>query len=57
MSWTPTEGEAVRKTSKKTHPEPRLLYVSASLPTPGELAASTVNWERRGLLGRLVRRP
>lgn len=47
----------MRKTSKKTHPEPRLLYVSASLPTPGELAASTVNWERRGLLGRLVRRP
>jgi hypothetical protein len=55
MSWTPTEGEAVRKTSKKTHPEPRFLY--ASLPTPGELAASTVDWERRGLLGRLVRRP
>jgi hypothetical protein len=37
------------------HPEPRSPYASSVPPTPAEAAASTVGWERRGLLGRLVR--
>jgi len=47
----------MRNTMKKTQPQPRLPFVSASPPTPGELAASAENWERRGPLRRLVRRP
>ncbi len=37
------------------HPEPRMLVTSAALPTPGEAAAFSGRWERRGLLRRLVR--
>jgi hypothetical protein len=32
-----------------------LISVSAILPTPAEAAAAAVPWERRGVLGRLVR--
>ena len=33
----------------------RVTFVGTSPPTPGEAAAASVQWERRGLLRRLVR--
>jgi hypothetical protein len=46
----------MRTISKRTHPQPWLLFVSLSPPTPAEVAAAAERWERRGLLSRLVRR-
>jgi hypothetical protein len=34
---------------------PRVTFVGSSPPTPAEAAAASVQWERRGLLRRLVR--
>ncbi|HEY7018713.1 MAG TPA: hypothetical protein VH297_09640 [Gaiellaceae bacterium] len=44
------------KPRSKHHPEPRLPFITSTPPTAGELAASSAAWERRGLLGRLIRR-
>ena len=33
----------------------RVNFVGCSPPTPAEAATASVRWERRGLLGRLVR--
>jgi hypothetical protein len=33
----------------------RVTFVSTSPPTPAEAAAASAQWERRGLLRRLVR--
>ena len=33
----------------------RVHFVGCSPPTPAEAATASVRWERRGLLGRLVR--
>jgi hypothetical protein len=33
----------------------RETHLTVVPPTPGELAAASAQWERRGLLGRLVR--
>jgi hypothetical protein len=33
----------------------RVNFVRCSPPTPAEAAVASVRWERRGLLGRLVR--
>ena len=33
----------------------RITFKSAVPPTPAEAAAAAATWERRGLLGRLVR--
>lgn len=33
----------------------RETQLTVVLPTPGELAVASAQWERRGLLGRLVR--
>jgi hypothetical protein len=52
-----TEGGQMRdKPRSKHHPEPRLPFITSTPPTAGELAASSAAWERRGLLGRLIRR-
>jgi hypothetical protein len=42
------------KTFPHPHPQPRTPNVSSVPPTPAEAAASSVRWERHGLLGRLV---
>jgi hypothetical protein len=39
------------------HPQPRMPFGSAIPPTPAEEAAAADLWERRGVFGRLVRRP
>jgi hypothetical protein len=46
----------MRTTSKRTHPQPRLPFVSSIPPAPAEFAAGAARWERRGVLSRLVRR-
>jgi hypothetical protein len=33
----------------------RETHLTVAPPTPGELAVASAQWERRGLLGRLVR--
>ena len=43
------------RTLKPTHPQAGPALASATPPTPGEVAAGAVKWERRGLLSRLVR--
>ena len=42
------------KSSPHPHPQPRTPNVSSVPPTPAEAAASSVRWERHGLLGRLA---
>jgi hypothetical protein len=42
------------KISQHTHPQPRTPNASSVPPTPAEAAASSVRWERHGLLGRLA---
>ncbi len=37
------------------HTPNRITIPTSVPPTPGEIAATSVSWERRGLLGRLVR--
>jgi hypothetical protein len=44
----------MREKPTKTHPEPR--FTSSVPPTAAEVEAAAHRWERRGLLGRLVRR-
>jgi hypothetical protein len=46
----------MRTISRRTHPQPPLLFVSSSPPTPAEVAVRAARWERRGPLSRLVRR-
>jgi hypothetical protein len=46
----------MRMKSTKTHPEPRTPFASTVPPTIAEQAAASDRWERRGPLGRLVRR-
>jgi hypothetical protein len=43
------------KTDRKSHPEPRSSFPSSVPLTPGEQAAASSRWERRGLLRRLIR--
>jgi hypothetical protein len=45
----------MRVQSDKTLPEPRMPFASTVPPTPAEERAGDGRWERRGLLGRLVR--
>ena len=45
----------MRSKSKKTIPTPRQPFASAVPPTPAEEHVVAANWERRGLLDRLVR--
>jgi hypothetical protein len=42
------------KTPTNPRQSPRMLIASSVPPTPAEEAASSVRWERRGLLRRLV---
>jgi hypothetical protein len=44
------------KTDRKSHPEPRSSFPTSVPLTPGEQAAASPGWERRGLLRRLIRR-
>ena len=46
----------MRRTTEKTIPAPRQPFPSHVPPTPAEERASAADWERRGLLDRLVRR-
>ena len=46
----------MRSTSEKTIPAPRQPFASTVPPTPAEEQVIAANWERRGLLDRLVRR-
>jgi hypothetical protein len=46
----------MREKPTKTHPEPRMPFTSSVPPTAAEVEAASHRWERRGLLGRLVRR-
>jgi hypothetical protein len=46
----------MRSKSEKTIPAPRQPFPSTVPPTPAEQQASAADWERRGLLDRLVRR-
>ncbi len=46
----------MRVKSTKTHPEPRMPFTSSVPPTAAEVEAASDHWERRGLLGRLIRR-
>jgi hypothetical protein len=46
----------MRSKSKKTIPAPRQPFASTFPPTPAEEQVAAANWERRGLLDRLVRR-
>jgi hypothetical protein len=39
----------------RSHPEPRLPFGTVVPAAPGEAAALTTSWERRGILRRLVR--
>jgi hypothetical protein len=52
---SPKEG-TMRRKSEKTIPAPRQPFASTVPPTPAEERASAADWERRGLLDRLVRR-
>jgi hypothetical protein len=45
----------MRITSEKTVPEPRQPFASSIPLTPAEERAAAEGWQRRGLLGRLVR--
>jgi hypothetical protein len=46
----------MRATSKKTIPTPRQPFATTVPPTQSEEQVAAANWERRGLLDRLVRR-
>jgi hypothetical protein len=46
----------MRAKSTNTHPEPRMPFSSSVPPTPAEQHAASGRWERRGPLGRLIRR-
>jgi hypothetical protein len=46
----------MRVKSTTIHPEPRTPFTSTVPPTVAEQAAASDRWERRGLLGRLVKR-
>jgi hypothetical protein len=46
----------MRSQATKTHPEPRMPFATTVPPTPAEEQAASGRWERRGLLGRLIRR-
>lgn len=48
---------SIEITTTQAHPQtgPRPPFASSVPPTPGEMAAATARWERRGLLQRLVR--
>ena len=53
----PKETDMRMKSVNDSHPEPRMPFGSVIPPTPAEAAAAADSrWERRGLLGRLVRR-
>jgi hypothetical protein len=49
-------GGTMRSTSKKSIPAPRQPFASTVPPTPAEEQVAAADWERRGLLERLVRR-
>ena len=51
----PKEG-TMRSESKKIIPAPRQPFASTVPPTPAEEQVAAADWERRGLLERLVRR-
>ena len=46
----------MRSEAKKIIPAPRQPFASAVPPTPAEEQVAVADWERRGLLDRLVRR-
>lgn len=46
----------MRSKAKKIIPAPRQPFASAVPPTPAEEQVAAADWERRGLLDRLVRR-
>lgn len=46
----------MRANPTKAHPEPRTPFTGSVPPTLAEQHAASDRWERRGLLGRLVRR-
>jgi hypothetical protein len=46
----------MRVKSDKTRPEPRMPFASSVPPTLAEEQAASGRWERRGPLGRLIRR-
>jgi hypothetical protein len=46
----------MRPKSEKTIPAPRQSFASTVPPTPAEEQVAAADWERRGLLDRLVRR-
>jgi hypothetical protein len=46
----------MRSKPKTIIPAPRRPFISTAPPTPAEEQVAAVDWERRGLLERLVRR-
>ena len=46
----------MRSKSEETIPAPRQPFASTVPPTPAEEQVAAADWERRGLLDRLVRR-
>ena len=46
----------MRSTSEKTVPAPRQPFASTVPPSSAEEQVAAADWERRGLLNRLVRR-
>jgi len=46
----------MRVKTDRTRPEPRMPFASSVPPTPAEEHAASGRWERRGPLGRLIRR-
>jgi hypothetical protein len=51
-----TKEPTMRSKAKKIIPAPRQAFASAVPPTPAEEQVAAADWERRGLLDRLVRR-
>jgi hypothetical protein len=51
-----TQEGTMRSKSKKSIPAPRQPFASTVPPTPAEEQVAAADWERRGLLERLVRR-
>jgi hypothetical protein len=46
----------MRVKTVEQHPEPRIPFATSIPPTDAHRAAAADRWERRGLLGRLIRR-
>jgi hypothetical protein len=55
MNTNDPKGGRMYKISANPHPQPRMPTKSSVPPTPAEEGASSVRWERQGVLRRLVK--